>query len=591
MGDPIQDPLNISLPEDLQLDSRAVLVAPYKLSTFRLMHDPFDPNRDRWFEQNNMPRVSDGNEAKCLIRGEETYEDMAGSMREAATSDPQRPWNSPGFIYLAGWDLQQGGYDNMQMLAGDASSTPQKIFEAAAAAQTEVRVMAWANGTKTPFDPPFTAAAIDEVNRLSTGRGIVDWKTGVWWDPPVTQRRFHNGSHHQKVMMTHGSYALISYLGGIDLDPGRLDGKTPGWQDVHCRVRGPAADDVLLAFRQRWDDYINGNDPDANHDTHQPAFTDPLDKSKRNGLAAGRMAPSRPVDGEPYRQSVQVCRTFHSQLYDRIAPGHLAGEKTIRQMVKHAINQAEQFIYIEDQYLFSMEISNELKNAIAKGSFRYLIILISDDNHYNAEVADQKPYRRAQFLKNLLNAPGGEKVKVFVRRDRYVHSKIYIVDDKFAVIGSANCNRRGMQHDSEISAGIYDKSSDKEQALHFARRMRMRLWATHLNISAQSSDPNRPANSQAEFAELADGVGSAIHWIKRAQNVRVAEYVVNEDLNMAIKGLERTKNEIKASVTQHAPAGFQGQINAALDLIFLKFTLDKRGVDNAWDDLIDPGDP
>jgi phosphatidylserine/phosphatidylglycerophosphate/cardiolipin synthase-like enzyme len=591
VGDPIQDPLNIHLPEDLSNTDRVIFVAPYKMSTFRLMHDPYDTDRDRWFDQGaGMPHVTDGNEVMLLVRGQETYADMVVNMKEAARNDPSRPHEKPPFIYVGAWDFEDSAYRSMELVPGDASSTPKAIFEAAASAGTDVRVLAWANNAQTPWDTPATASTVDQVNALATGRGIVDWKTGVWFDVPATQYRFHRGAHHQKIQIVHGSYPLVSYLGGIDLDPGRLDGASAGWHDVHCRLRGPAADSVLLCFRQRWIDYLNTPDPDSNHDTHKPTGLSPFDLGLRNQLVANRLPPSGPVDSEPYRQSVQVCRTFHSQLYN-IPPGGMAGEKSIRSMVVHAINQANYFIYIEDQYLFSMEISDELKKAIAKPTFRWLIILISDDNHYNSEVADQKPYRRALFLNNLLNAPGGEKVRAFIRRDRYVHSKIYIVDDKLAVIGSANCNRRGMQHDSEISAAIFDRSSNAEPAVHFARRMRMRLWATHLNLAAQSSDPNIPSNSQAEFAELADGVASAVHWIKRAASVRMVEYVVNQDLNLAINGLKAKKAELEDKVKKSVPKLLQPQALAALDFALIQFTPDQHGVDNAWNTLIDPGDP
>ena len=57
-------------------------------------------------------------------------------------------------------------------------------------------------------------------------------------------------------------------------------------------------------------------------------------------------------------------------------------------------------------------------------------------------------------------------------RPIYVHSKATIVDDRWATIGSANLNSRGMSHDAELNLSILDSD--------FARALRMMLWAEHL---------------------------------------------------------------------------------------------------------------
>jgi phosphatidylserine/phosphatidylglycerophosphate/cardiolipin synthase-like enzyme len=458
---------------------------------------------------------------------------------------------------------------------------------------------------------PSTVFAIDAINRLGTGRGVVDWKTAILFRPPrpISDHPFHIGAHHQKIVVIHGSGRIVAYLGGIDFEVKRLDdpsGKVNpdkiGWHDVHCRIRGPAADDVLATFSERWNDYLNAPnaDPDANHDTHQPKFANQLERSLRNRLTASRVPKGGPLDNLPHRQSVQICRTFHSKIYDLIPPNNRAGEKTIREALRHAIEQARQFIYMEDQYIFSMDISNTLKKVLAASSFRWLIILIpKDDQGPNDELAGQASHRRAEFINNLRNAPGGEKVHVFTHTERpLVHSKIYIIDDKFAIIGSANCNRRGMEHDSEITAGIFDRASDKEEVLHFARRLRMRLWATHLNLSAQLTEPSSPSNSQEEYIELSDGVASGVHWIKRPASARFTAYQVNDDLNLAIQTLKKELDTYRDQIKTHLPEpvsktepNLRKIALDALDLRFGQFTPDKQGVDNAWNELFDPGDP
>jgi phosphatidylserine/phosphatidylglycerophosphate/cardiolipin synthase-like enzyme len=78
----------------------------------------------------------------------------------------------------------------------------------------------------------------------------------------------------------------------------------------------------------------------------------------------------------------------------------------------------------------------------------------------------------------------------------YVHAKSWVFDDELAVIGSANCNRRGYQHDSEVDAFIFDDAPLRSN-LTFAQQYRMRLWKEHLGVPAR---------------DVVDGVASAALW-------------------------------------------------------------------------------
>jgi phospholipase D1/2 len=75
----------------------------------------------------------------------------------------------------------------------------------------------------------------------------------------------------------------------------------------------------------------------------------------------------------------------------------------------------------------------------------------------------------------------------------YVHTKLLIVDDAVAVIGSANINDRSLNGngDTELAAVIVDDADAKLTDLgggakvvtrHFARELRMQLWRKHLGM-------------------------------------------------------------------------------------------------------------
>jgi phosphatidylserine/phosphatidylglycerophosphate/cardiolipin synthase-like enzyme len=65
-----------------------------------------------------------------------------------------------------------------------------------------------------------------------------------------------------------------------------------------------------------------------------------------------------------------------------------------------------------------------------------------------------------------------------------------MVDDVWAMVGSANLNRRSWTHDSEVACGVLDERRDPrpptdpgglgDGARVFARELRLRLWREHL---------------------------------------------------------------------------------------------------------------
>jgi len=125
-------------------------------------------------------------------------------------------------------------------------------------------------------------------------------------------------------------------------------------------------------------------------------------------------------------------------------------------MIGHAIRKARRFIYTECQYFTGAPALTEA-----------LIAALPDIPFVNS--------RRRRFLRALTaNPEQAHKVRVFTLQPHgntlafqkgsephtYVHSKVWIIDDQFAVIGSVNSNQRSWMHDSEVAAGIYDASQE-----------------------------------------------------------------------------------------------------------------------------------
>jgi phosphatidylserine/phosphatidylglycerophosphate/cardiolipin synthase-like enzyme len=490
--------------------------------------DKRDPNVARWFDTGTdhqgvaMPPVRKGNDAYFLIDGQATFQAMFDAMKTA--TDPGH------FIYLLAWYLDldvrmstsdedvadrtaihvPDGDDIVQQVGEDNYNPRQLFTNVASAGPVEVRVMLWDQPGRT------NSAEVKWINKLNTGAAILD------------NRTLDLGAHHQKMLVVYGSHGLIGFCGGIDINTNRISQESDSigspLHDAHCRIMGPAAWDLLHLFVQRWTDH-----PDVKS---LPAGDQGL---------IGSSIPDPGTSGTAGDKYVQIGRTFgngsrhegiglsggpraQANIGYRFAPN---GEMTAWQIILHGIKTAREFIYVEDQYLISMDASNALRDQLSV--VKKIIILIPPSSQLESGLGGLPGVwgRRKDFIDNIISNGNADRLIVCslfppgvarptpvrsVPNDAehtYVHAKTWVFDDEFAVIGSANCNNRGYNHDSEVVAGITDESADAPCTLHFAHRYRMQLWAEHLNM--------RPA-------DLFDPVAASVHWAAPAITSRIAVY-------------------------------------------------------------------
>ena len=413
-------------------------VAPESKNRARDPYDPVDVDHARWFFDS---RYEGGNEVIAYIRPDNYFRDAASAIRSATARGH--------FIEIAAWVL----YIDMPLIFGDASTTLIELLTAADAAGVAVRALLWPgvivrnNSGEVVLSlgyPRQQEQAAAFVNSLTNGYAIRD------------HRHLPSGSHHQKILVVNGSEGLVAFQGGIDINPDRRG----DFHDVHTRLRGPAADRLHQVFYGR---YVRHPDPSKKPIIHGQPSRDLLPKQDlyvRTVRTYGNAVKHGFEDGQP--------------------SAHDVGEFGVRQLVLHAIAQARGFIYIEDQYLVDPEISAAL--ALALPRLEFVIILIPDAAAVDSELRIPRTKRQA-FL-SPLHASGPGKVFVFTGGSTYVHAKVWVFDDKFAIVGSANLNRRGMTHDSEQACGIYDTNLQRQW--FFAHELRMNLWAKHLGRSPLS---------------------------------------------------------------------------------------------------------
>ncbi|MCO5603712.1 hypothetical protein L7F22_057863 [Adiantum nelumboides] len=364
-------------------------------------------------------------------------------------------------------------------------------------------------------------------------------------------------THHQKIVVVDAPLPgssnederrIVSFVGGIDLCDGRYDtqfhslfrtldtvhkadfhqpnfpgaslksgGPREPWHDIHSRVEGQVAWDVLHNFEQRW----QKQGPEGKLLTLQEISP---------------IIPPSPVmyPDDPSSWNVQVFRSidggaaygFPDNPEDAAKAGLVSGkesviDRSIQDAYIHAIRRAKNFIYIENQYflgscasweedrdagalhLIPVELALKIASKIEAGErFNVYVVVpmwpegvpesgsvqaILDWMRKTMEMM-YKTIAQALQAKGLYEESPRDYLTFFCLGNRerrlgdeyvppdtpegnsdyklaqdnrrfmiYVHSKMMIVDDEYIILGSANINQRSMDggRDSEIAMGAF----------------------------------------------------------------------------------------------------------------------------------------
>ncbi|KAK7352205.1 hypothetical protein VNO80_17623 [Phaseolus coccineus] len=211
-------------------------------------------------------------------------------------------------------------------------------------------------------------------------------------------------THHQKCVIVdtqaHGNNRKITaFIGGLDLCDGRYDtpehrifrdidtvyqedyhnptfctgtkGPRQPWHDLHCKIEGPAAYDILTNFEQRWKKATRWSELGRKLKRVSHWHDDSLIKLERISWI---LSPSESIqtddpelwvskEDDPKNWHVQVFRSidsgslkgfpkdvFEAESQNLVCAKNLVVDKSIQTAYIHAIRSAQHFIYIENQY-------------------------------------------------------------------------------------------------------------------------------------------------------------------------------------------------------------------------------------------------
>ena len=343
------------------------------------------------------------------------------------------------------------------------------------------------------------------------------------------------GSHHQKfVVIRHPGRpeADIAFAGGIDLGASRNDdsahegdpqamefpeayGPRPPWHDAQVALTGPVVADIEATFRERWYGSTVLDVPSP--------IRMLLDRAYHAGNMTGRDLPPAGPDAKPTGpHAVQVLRTYPARW--RRYPFAPLGERGIAAAYRKALARARALIYIEDQYLWAPFVAELLADALRANPDLHLVAVVPRFPDKDGLSAKPSLIGREQAI-TVCRAAGGDRFAIFDLENAhgvpiYVHSKVVVIDDTWAMVGSDNLNRRSWTHDSELSCAVLDTTRDEREpvdpaghgdgARAFARDLRLRLWCEHLERAADDvSDLIDPPKA---FAAIRDSAAALDAW-------------------------------------------------------------------------------
>jgi phosphatidylserine/phosphatidylglycerophosphate/cardiolipin synthase-like enzyme len=371
--------------------------------------------------------------------------------------------------------------------------TVQAVLGYAVGKGVEVKVLIWSSSEHFSHCDP--KAAQERLAQVGVSCILDDSAHGIRHHPIE--------SLHQKLAVVDGTHAFV---GGIDMlielngDYDRWDthfhhyfsplrsnaeDRTPhNWHDAHALIEGPAVGDVEHNFRQRWNDVV-----------------------QRHNWNLQLLVPEHsPPPHEKSNSLVQVARTIPAHTYSFAPEGGIQG---VAQLYANALSNAQQFIYLENQYFWShayytpfgvgvrlhwqVSESPDMErniHALAAALQRGVTVAILLPDHPNvgrfftdaglARLREEAPDAAVQGrIQVFCLAASSEEAGENTYRPIYVHAKVAIVDDLWTTVGSANLNNRGMRDDTEMNVAALNAD--------LAQGLRILLWAEHLGLLGEES--------------------------------------------------------------------------------------------------------
>ncbi|MBN1906652.1 MAG: cardiolipin synthase [Deltaproteobacteria bacterium] len=237
-----------------------------------------------------------------------------------------------------------------------------------------------------------------------------------------------NLRNHRKILVADSK---IAFTGGINIGSYNLVNDHDNRKkviDVHFRIDGPVVLQIEKVFIEDWK-FITGQD----------------------------------IEAEPYEDAYKEgarCRV--------ISEGPDEDFNKLATIITGAISSAKKRIMIMTPYFLpNREMISALQTASLKGV--EVSILLPEKNNL--------PYVH-WATRNMLWELLIRGVKVYYEPPPFVHTKLFVVDDSYAMIGTANMDARSLRLNFELAVEVYDMAFTGKISGHIIDRIKVSREAT-----------------------------------------------------------------------------------------------------------------
>lgn len=365
------------------------------------------------------------------------------------------------------------------------------------------------------------------------------------------------------------------------------------WHDVGMQVVGQPARDLARHFVERWNYLLRLK----NHSRTMPFLLPPPEFKPEELVAMGLTGTCE----------MQICRSA--------GPWSLGTsnrtEHSIQNAYLKAIEMSEHFVYIENQFFITSTVVNDVKienhigDALVDRITRAhregtpwkccIVIPLLPGFPFSIDHSDASAIRIIVECQNrtICRGPNSifsrlrkegidpdEYISVFSLRNWakmrngvlateivYIHGKVCIVDDRLAIIGSANINERSQRgdRDSEIAAVIRDTdlidgtmAGKPFKVGRFAHTLRMRLMREHVGVDVDAMVEHEPTPHEEIRPGHEQELVPESEQERGGQDVTQAEHMahIRNLLHTAGEGIKETGNAAALSASHHLKKPF-----------------------------------
>ena len=240
---------------------------------------------------------------------------------------------------------------------------------------------------------------------------------------PFVSTRY-NYRDHRKILVIDGA---VAFNGGVNLADEYINARERfgHWKDAAVMLRGDAVRSFTLLFLQMW-----------NLDEKTPEFRPELLQSPRAEDAAGFVMPygDCPLDGDKVGESVYMDVLYRAHRYVHVMTPYLILDGEVEAALKYAAQRG-----VDVKLILPGIPDKKSAYALAK-------------THYAA----------------LLDAG----VKLYEYAPGFVHAKVFVSDDRKAVVGTINLDYRSLYHHFECATYLYQTPCVADVERDFADTLR-----------------------------------------------------------------------------------------------------------------------